>query len=104
MDVFGNRVKTWKSYYNFKVWFDYIAENVPGTYINCTEGGIFGAYRDGNIKAVKQMPLQTFLNMCFMHYEMEEQFKNPESVSGPPVIFVAVKNNGRIITYTMLAH
>src|SRR3990167_4901313 len=64
-DVFGNRVWTWASYFNFKCWFDYIAlggkGNNPGTYINCTEGGIFGAYPDGNIRAVTQMSLHQFL-------------------------------------------
>lgn len=62
MDVFGNRVKTWPSYNNFKAWFDNISLTVPGIYINCTEGGTFGAYPQGNIMSVQQMTLAGFLD------------------------------------------
>jgi hypothetical protein len=54
-DVFGHRVKTWQSYYNFKCWFESRACSVPGTYINATEGGILGSYPEGNIEQIKQM-------------------------------------------------
>jgi len=47
-DVFGMPRYTWQSYYNFKIWFEYIACKVPGIWINCSDG-ILGAYRDGNI-------------------------------------------------------
>lgn len=73
-DIYGNSVKTWQSYANFATWFNYIAGRVPGIYINCTEGGIFGAYPDGNIFSVKQMRLQEFLNMAYMHNELKEQY------------------------------
>lgn len=69
IDVFGNKVITWPSYYNFKCWFDCIVQNVPGIYINCTEGGIFGAYPEGNIMNLKQMRLGDFLTMMNMNVD-----------------------------------
>ncbi len=66
-DVYGNSVKSWQSYANFKAWFDWLAQTVPGNYINCTEGGTFGAYPGGNIRHVVQMDLADCLavyNMC----------------------------------------
>lgn len=79
IDVYGNKVLTWQSYHNFKSWFDYIAMQVPGIYINCTEGGTFGAYPEGNIMAVKQMELENFLKMYRMHEELRGQCENPSS-------------------------
>jgi hypothetical protein len=76
-DVFGNKVKTWPSYHNFKVWFDWVASNVPGVYINCTEGGTFGAYDSGNIMAVRQMELEVFLGMLSMNEHLREQCEQP---------------------------
>ena len=43
IDVYGNSVKTWQSYYNFKCFFDWLSMTVPGIYINCTEGGTLGS-------------------------------------------------------------
>lgn len=76
-DIFGNKVRTWPSYHNFKVWFDWVAENVPGVYINCTEGGTFGAYDDGNIMSVRQMELKGFLDMINMTDHLREQCEKP---------------------------
>ena len=59
-DVFGLPRHTWQSYYNFKVWFDYIAWKVPGIWYNCSEG-ILGAYRDGNIALFKYDSLENAL-------------------------------------------
>lgn len=59
-DVFGNMRKTWQSYLNFKFWFDHIACNVPGRYINCSEG-LLGAYREGNIRQFTYMSLEDAL-------------------------------------------
>lgn len=59
-DVFGNTRKVWPSYLNFKYWFDWVAVNVPGNYISSSEG-IMGAYREGNIKQFKYMPLEQAL-------------------------------------------
>lgn len=78
VDVFGNKVLTWQSYANFKAWFDYVALNVPGIWINCTEGGTFGAYADGNIMAVKQMELEAFFRMYNLSEELREQAEAPE--------------------------
>jgi hypothetical protein len=77
IDVYGNKVLSWQSYANFKSWFDFIAIKVPGLYINCTEGGTFGAYPEGNIAAVKQMELAQFLSMYQMHEHLREQCQNP---------------------------
>lgn len=78
-DVFGNKAITWQSYANFKAWFDYIAIRVPGLFINCTEGGIFGAYPEGNIAAVQQMELKKFISMYHLHDELKEQCEKPSS-------------------------
>jgi hypothetical protein len=73
-DVWGNRVYTYPSYYNFKAWFDYVAcggkGNQPGMYINCTEGGILGAYAEGNIRQIQQMPLEHVMWMYNVHRRM----------------------------------
>jgi len=85
IDVFGNRVPTWPSYANFKSWFDWVSLNVPGFYVNCTEGGTFGAYQDGNLFSIKIMDLADFLdcvNMCdkkmrqAVHPEWEGDLRN----------------------------
>lgn len=78
-DVFGNKVLTWQSYNNFKCWFDQICIEVPGIWINCTEGGILGAYYDGNIMAIRQMKLAKFLDMYHMSRHLERQVLTPES-------------------------
>ena len=78
-DVFGNMVRTWQSYNNFKKWFDYIAQTVPGIYINCSEGGTFGAYYNGNIQDVIQMPLVKFLEGFTLFEHIRSQCENPES-------------------------
>jgi hypothetical protein len=78
VDVYGNKVLTWQSYHNFKTWFDYIAGNVDGIYINCTEGGTFGAYPEGNIMSVKQMELARFIRMYHVADELKDQAETPE--------------------------
>lgn len=79
-DVFGNKVPTWQSYYNFKTWFDFVATQVPGIWINSTEGGTMGAYLEGNIQAIQQMPLRAFLNMYTIWKDVEDQFKDPTTL------------------------
>lgn len=73
-DVYGNRVYTWPSYWNFKNWFDYIAcggsGNNPGIYVNCTQGGILGAYPEGNIRQIQPMDLRDFLYSFNMYKEL----------------------------------
>lgn len=78
-DIFGNKVLTWQSYWNFKCWFDYMAMRVPGITINCTEGGIFGAYPDGNIADVKQMSLEQFLEMYNLTRHIKDQCETPDA-------------------------
>lgn len=78
-DVYGNKVLTWQSYANFKAWFDFVAMRAVGVYINCSEGGTFGAYAEGNIMAVKQMELEKFIWMCNLHEELRDQCENPET-------------------------
>jgi len=77
-DVYGIPVKSWQSYANFKAWFDWLAQSVPGIYINATEGGTFGAYNNGNIRAVMQMNLKDVLVMFHMQEELRVQCENPE--------------------------
>ena len=61
-DVYGIKVPTWNSYFNFKTWFETVATwRAPGYYINATEGGILGSYPDGNIMQIQQMDLQDVL-------------------------------------------
>jgi hypothetical protein len=78
-DVFGLPVYTWKSYHNFKGWFEWVALTVPGMYFNCSEGGTLGAYADGNIRAIQQMPLEQFIRQMNMYEEIEEQAKNSKT-------------------------
>lgn len=85
-DVYGNSVKTWQSYANFKGWFDWLAQAVPGTYINCTEGGTMGAYPTGNIRAIQQMDLADLLRMYSLCDEVYEQCVNP-STSERKILF-----------------
>jgi hypothetical protein len=86
VDVFGNKVLTWQSYYNFKNWFDWVALQVSGLYINCTEGGCFGAYQDGNLMAVKQMALVDFFRMYQIFEELKAQCEQPE-ISHNKILF-----------------
>lgn len=79
VDIYGNMVKTWQSYLNFKQWFDYVSMQVPGIYYNCTEGGIMGAYRDGNLWSVKQIKLKQFIEMWHMNHVIRDQATNPKT-------------------------
>lgn len=76
-NVYGHKVKTWQSYLNFKGWFDWLSGAVPGIYINCTEGGIFGSYAEGNIMSVMQMELAKFLEMIRICELLKDQCENP---------------------------
>jgi Uncharacterized protein conserved in bacteria len=72
-DVFGNSVYTWRSYHNFKSWFEYITLTVPGIYYNCSEGGTLGAYNEGNLRSIYQLPLKDFIRQMNMYEEMKDQ-------------------------------
>lgn len=80
-DIYGNRRYTWPSYFNFKCWFEYIAcggkGNQPGMYYNCTEGGILGAYPEGNIRQITQMSLKEFLFVYNVHKMLPELYEKP---------------------------
>jgi hypothetical protein len=78
VDIFGNKVLSWQSYANFAACFNWVTLQVLGVYINCTEGGIFGAYAEGNLMSVKQMSLKDFIRMVNLHLEIKEQCLNPE--------------------------
>jgi hypothetical protein len=78
-DVFGNTVSTWQSYYNFKKYFEFVTMQVPGIYINCTEGGVFGAYSQGNIRSVIQMQLKDFIRQFNMYEEVKPQMTDPKT-------------------------
>jgi len=75
-DIFGNRVFTWPSYYNFKLWFDFVAmqgnSGLNHLMINATEGGILGAYPNGNIRNIIQMDLKSALKMFTIHESLPE--------------------------------
>lgn len=77
-DVYGIPVKTWPSYHNFKCWFEFVAQKVPGTYINCTEGGILGAYPNGNLREIQVMDLKDCIERFMLTNHLEEQILNPD--------------------------
>ncbi len=80
-DVYGNCVKSWQSYANFKAHFDWMTQVVPGLFINCTEGGTFGAYPGGNIRTVIQMDLADCLKMYNLCDFVKDQSENPETTN-----------------------
>jgi hypothetical protein len=98
VDVFGHKVPTWPSYNNFKSFFDYVACEVPGIYINCSEGGTLGAYPDGNLMAIKQMDLDECLRMYNMSDLIKTSALSPDIGSGEDAT-EEEKNEGRKILY-----
>lgn len=76
-DVFGNRVLSWPSYRNFKCWFDWVSLQIPGIYYNCTEGGMLGAYPEGNIMSIRQSTLKDFLSMYNMNEVLRASCEDP---------------------------
>ena len=78
-DVFGIPVYTWKSYHNFKGWFEWVSMTVPGQYFNCSEGGTLGAYDHGNLRTIQQMPLKQFIRQMNMYEEIGEQARDPKT-------------------------
>lgn len=90
-DVFGNRVYTWQSYLNFKSWFDYEAcggkGGSPTLFINCTEGGTLGAYKEGNIQQILQWSLGEFLGMYGLHKMLPKLIKERWQKKEPVFLF-----------------
>src|SRR3990167_732145 len=76
-DIFGVKVKSWQSYANFKAFFDWVSQAVPGEYINCTEGGTLGAYNEGNIINIKAMDLEDCLKAFSLSEHKRDQVDNP---------------------------
>jgi len=80
VDIYGNRVWTWPSYLGFKKWFDFQACGGLGgnqhLFINCSEGGCFGSYPNGNIKQVMQMELKTAMHMFSISKRFPESLHN----------------------------
>lgn len=70
-DIYGNRVWTWGSYWGFKAFMDHAACGGQGgnasIWINATEGGILGAYPEGNIQQIIQLDLRTAMHMYNRH-------------------------------------
>ena len=90
-DVFGNRVYTWPSYNNFCLWLTYQAYGGSGMnpvqMINCTEGGIFGAFPQGNVSAIKQLALIDFLEMYRHHLQLPKLQADPDVLKRSTLLF-----------------
>jgi hypothetical protein len=80
-NIYGVPVNTTEAYYGFKVWFDWVATSVRGQLINCTEGGIFGAYPDGQLSSVPVVPLAQFFANYRTHELTYSQACDPTLVS-----------------------
>lgn len=85
VDIFGNSCFSWPSYYNFKLWFEVAAQQLPGIYINATEGGILGAHRDGNIIHIKQMWLDNVYDMFSLSRHKERDATDPTNEGNQPI-------------------
>lgn len=88
-DIYGDRVYTWPSYYNFKAWFDYIAcggaSNTHHEWVNATEGGILGAYPQGNIQQIRQMNLRDILHSINLQTDLKKSMEANDGV--PRLLF-----------------
>jgi hypothetical protein len=78
-DIYGNKVKTWPSYYNFASWFNWVSINVPGVYINATEGGCLGAFPQGNLRSFQYLNLADALRIYNICDEVKESTLNPKT-------------------------
>jgi hypothetical protein len=83
IDVWGNKVLTWSSYWNFKNWFDYVSLRVPGIWVNCSEGGCMGAYNEGNLRSIIQMSLTGFIQQYNICEEIRHMCENPGNAEDP---------------------
>jgi len=82
-DIFGNKVYTWKSYSNFKGWFDGVSIKCPGIWINISEDGTWGAYPQGLIPSVRQMAAADFVKMYHISEEIRYMCENPSNATEP---------------------
>lgn len=86
-DIYGIPVKTWPSYNNFRCWFESVAQRVPGDYVNCTEGGILGAYAEGNLRAFKYLDLKQCIESYTLTRHIDSAVKDPDSCVIPSILF-----------------
>lgn len=91
-DIFGNKVYTWRSYNNFKSWFEGVAMRCPGDWVNISEGGTLGAYPQGLNPAIKQETTWDFIYKYQIHEEMRHMCENPHNAtedgySAPKILF-----------------
>lgn len=77
-DIFGNSIKSWGSYYNFKCFFENVAIRCPGRWVNATEGGCLGSYPGGNMPAFEYQTLGNVLKAYNINSSIEESAKNPK--------------------------
>lgn len=82
-DVYGNRVYSWPSYQNFRMWTEFQAQGSFANHhvriVNCTEGGTLGAYPHGNVMWVQQMTLADWVDQSvrWRKYKEEVERRKP---------------------------
>lgn len=100
VDIFGNRVYTWGSYFGFKNWFDFMACGGNGNnaqlWINATEGGIMGSYPEGNIQQIIQLDLKTALHLFNMYALLPSQLEESKEKLVPEKIVPAHCEPGQL--------
>ena len=82
-DIFGNKVYTWQSYFNFKGWFEGVSMRCPGIWHNISEGGTLGAYPNGLIPSIKQQAAEDFVKMYHICEEIKFMCENPTNATEP---------------------
>lgn len=78
-DIYGNKVWTWGSYYNFRSWAEKTAHIVPGQWINATEGGILGAHAQGNSPVFDYMDLTDVIEAYTLNDMIAPQCADPKA-------------------------
>ena len=91
-DIYGIPRKTWPSYMNFKLWFDYISMNTPGTWSSASTG-IIGSYPEGNLRAFRFGTLRNLLEM----YRISETIELAEMKVENGVPSKVVNEDGEIL-------
>jgi hypothetical protein len=58
-DISGKKIDTVTRFFMTKIFLDFLSASMADIkFINATEGGILGAYKEGNLKSMKQVPLK----------------------------------------------
>lgn len=86
VDIYGQPVSTWPSYNGFKIWFDLKAMEVPGVYINCSDGTM-GAYPTGNLIAFQYMHIEKALEMYRVSSRIKPMIENPDNAEQELILF-----------------